>query len=252
MPIPLSTWLAEHLPLAARRLPEVRIASCFRFDVATAQAGLELARLDRILAGASLEGLPGLPANAARPRQLAYLAGRLCAEQAFASAGLALDDGVGRGPAGQPLWPDGWSGSISHTDTHAFAAVAPRQGGYDIGIDAEHIVDGRTRQDIQRVCMREKEIRLVAASPDPDLAATVLFAAKEAYYKAVYRVVRRFVDFREALVSAFDVADRSVEIGPAMDAGPALPHARIRYVVLDGMVLAALAPGYGKCHGCGT
>ncbi|QJE03663.1 4'-phosphopantetheinyl transferase superfamily protein (plasmid) [Massilia forsythiae] len=242
----MSTWLAARLPRVARCLPEAAIDSCFRLDVATAQAGLALDHLDCILAGTPLDGLPGMPVNAVRPRQLSYLAGRLCAERALAACGLRLDGGVGRGDGGEALWPEGFSGSISHTGNRAFAVVAARQGRYDIGIDAEHIVDDRTRRDIQRLCMCEDEAGLVAACPDPNVAATALFAAKEAYYKAVYRVVRRFVDFGEALVSAIDVDAGRIDIGPAPDAAAAhaLPGTRVRLTVRDGMVLAALAPGY--------
>lgn len=246
MPPTLSTWLAERSPAAAQQLSEAMFRPCYRFDVEVVQTGLDIGRLDRIIADVSIASMPGVPANAIRRRQLAYIAGRLCAEHAFAAWGVELAAPLGRGAAGQPLWPGNWSGSISHTAGQAFAAVAPSNGRYDIGIDAEGIVDDQTRQDILQVCVRESELRLVTACPDSSLAATVLFAAKEAYYKAIYRAVGRFVDFTEVVMSTLDFSKGRFEIGPAPEVVFArdLPRTCGSFAITDGVVLASLAPGY--------
>src|ERR687896_741970 len=53
-------------------------------------------------------------------RQLHFRAGRFCAMEALrALAPLQRLDGVARGPAGAPEWPDGVTGSITHTDDFA-------------------------------------------------------------------------------------------------------------------------------------
>ena len=250
---PVTAWLAACLPDAAIRLAQAWSAPCFQFDIDTAQAGLDLGRLEHIVAGLPLAAAPGASPHALRRRQLAYLGGRLCAERALAAAGLAQPCGVGRGGAGQPLWPRGWSGSISHNATRAFAVAAARQGRHDLGIDVEQLVDARTRRAIEQVCMGQDEVALVAAAPDPGLAATALFAAKEAYYKAIHVAVGRFVDFREMVVTGLDAGAGTAGIVLALAPAPAcaLPPARVRIVVCGGMVLAATAPGYMAREGAG-
>lgn len=88
---------------------------------------------------------------------------------------------IGRGPAGDPLWPAGFAGSLAHDDEMAVAAVARKADIALLGIDvepAEPLPD---------------EIAALAVTPgdvlegvDPRLAARLLFSAKEAVYKATY------------------------------------------------------------------
>lgn len=244
----------------------------------------DLAALGHLLQGQDLSALPGVPPQAVRSRQLAVVAGRLCAERAllqglelqtglqgngFKTAGPAGHDRlctaatatalapleVGRGDAGQPVWPEGWTGSITHSSSRAVALVLPRQGAYDLGIDTEQLITSATRPAVLKLCVHPSERPMLAAAARPDLALTMLFSAKEAYYKAVYGAVRRFIDFQEVALSGWSAETGRFSIGPApvapglqaRSAGPcaALPQATGWFVEQGAEVLTLVAPGYG-------
>jgi len=88
---------------------------------------------------------------------------------------------------GAPILPAGWVGSISHKGTRAAALVAPAGSGF-IGVDLEKASPPRVA--IARRILTERE----RAS---DREVTLFFAIKEAIYKAVDPIVRRYVGFRE-------------------------------------------------------
>src|SRR5688500_4932672 len=74
-----------------------------------------------------------------RPTQH-FDAGRRCASEAMARLAPTLADVVvPRGEHGQPLWPPGIVGSISHTGDVVWAAVARRRHAAGLGIDVERI-----------------------------------------------------------------------------------------------------------------
>ena len=92
-------------------------------------------------------------------------------------------------------------GSITHTTKHAHAAVMAKQWCSGIGIDSEHVVESGA--DIVAMCCTPFERATWFGDAIDPLRATLLFSAKESFYKAVYPVVRRFVDFDEVEVVAW-------------------------------------------------
>ncbi len=205
-------------------------AHVFALDaIAHSACSLSLRALDAALQGVTLApALPKTMRNAARRRQLSFIGGRLCAERALAQHG-ASDAVVGQGSAGEPLWPATLRGSITHTDTSAHAVVLAGEQWSGIGIDSELVA--ATGDEIVAVCCTATERRSWFGSvPDP-LRATLLFSAKEAYYKAVYPSVRGFVDFTEVEVRSWDTARGELALYPVAD-GPLagmLPRADARY-----------------------
>lgn len=123
-----------------------------------------------------------LVADAGEKRRRDFALGRFCAHAALAQLGLSHEP-VGRGPDGAPLWPHGLCGGITHTIGYAAAMVAGCDRFLGIGVDAEH-VGGVTEKlwprlfhDSERAMLRERE--------RPAIAATILFSAKEASFKAL-------------------------------------------------------------------
>ena len=88
---------------------------------------------------------------------------------------------------GAPVLPAGWVGSISHKGSRAAALVAPVGSGF-VGIDLEKALPPRVA--IGRRILTERE----RAS---GREVTLFFAIKEAIYKAVDPIVRRYVKFTE-------------------------------------------------------
>lgn len=209
------------------------------------QVGINIAMLDRLLVGIPLHGMPDVPQGAVRGRQLSFLAGRLCAEHGLRTSGSDIVGPLGRGESGEALWPEGWRGSISHTRHIALAVVMPRNGRFGIGIDAEEIMDDRSLDDVLQVCAHKDDRRFIAeGAASACLAGTVMFCAKEAYYKAMHGVTRRFIDFDEISLRSLSLRSGDFCLQPTM-ASPDqdnLPSVAGRFVV-DGNVVVAFVAG---------
>jgi 4'-phosphopantetheinyl transferase EntD len=154
-------------------------------------AGAELTRLE--------EAEPPLPGEAAGleravPRRLReFAAGRHCAREALAELGLprvALPRRADR----QPEWPPGVVGSISHSSDYCAAVVARSATCAGIGFDAEEW--GRVTPEIwSRIATPSELARLSATGDSGERWATVLFSAKEAFYKAQFVQSQSFLGF---------------------------------------------------------
>lgn len=209
-------WSAPAHAFALDAIPHSACSLCMRaLDTALQDVELKLA-------------LPVALRDAARRRQLSFIGGRLCAERAIALHG-ASDAVVGQGSAGEPLWPATLTGSITHTDISAHAVVLEGEQCDGVGIDSEPV--GATGDAILAVCCTAAERRTWFGSTADPLRATLLFSAKEAFYKAIYPTVRRFVDFTEVEVVAWDTARDELALQPTAG-GPLagiLPRAHARY-----------------------
>jgi len=107
-------------------------------------------------------------------------AGRHIAHELLLRMGCA-DPAVLRGRLGDPIWPAGIIGSIAHDDEIAVAVVARAGALRSVGIDIEPALP------------LPPELRSVVAAPqdrlgdlDPGLGGRILFAVKEAAYKASF------------------------------------------------------------------
>lgn len=119
-------------------------------------------------------------AHAAENRQREFIGGRACVREAAVKLDLEpfalLNDSEGA-----PLWPESVRGSISHT-RGLCAAVLARTADYScIGLDIERI--DRLTAGAQRRVMHSEELALWG---DSQRIGSLLFSAKEAFYKSQY------------------------------------------------------------------
>jgi 4'-phosphopantetheinyl transferase EntD len=91
---------------------------------------------------------------------------------------------------GAPVLPAGWVGSISHKGDRAAALLAPAGSGF-VGVDIEHAAP--PRQPIERRILTANEQARFTSGRD----VTRVFSIKEAIYKAIDPIVRRYVGFTE-------------------------------------------------------
>ena len=136
------------------------------------------------------------------PRRIAeFAAGRACARAALAEFGVR-EFALRAAPDRQPLWPEGFIGSITHTTGFCAAAVAPRASMLAIGLDTEIV--GAPTLDIWPTISRGEESAWVGSLPaaQQPAAVTLLFAAKEAFYKCQYPLVGEWLDFHDLRVEA--------------------------------------------------
>jgi 4'-phosphopantetheinyl transferase EntD len=128
-----------------------------------------------------------------------FAAGRLCARRAMAEFGVQ-DFALEVGAARQPLWPSSLVGSITHTDGFCAAAVADGRQMAGIGIDTER-VSGVKPELWESICVAAEIAWLgTLAEEERVAAATLIFSAKEAFYKCQYPLTSQSLGFHDARV----------------------------------------------------
>lgn len=157
--------------------------------------------------------------RATERRRKEFAAGRMCARAGLAALDLATERPLGMADDRSPIWPDEATGSISHTGGYCVAVVAPRPdrtaaSGFGLGIDAEQL--GRVTENLHRILFTPAERAWLVALPAEERAdaATTVFSAKEAFYKAQHPLTRRWVGFQD--VTAVRSASGLV-LSPATD-----------------------------------
>lgn len=125
-----------------------------------------------------------------------FAAGRACARRCLAELGrgsLPLPAGADRAP----IWPSGIVGSITHTEGFCAAVAAERSAFAALGMDSE--VVGRVPPEIWATVCTPQESDWVGSLPanERPAAVTLVFAAKEAFYKCQYPLVGEWLDFHD-------------------------------------------------------
>jgi 4'-phosphopantetheinyl transferase EntD len=116
-------------------------------------------------------------------RRREFALGRACARSALEKLGHR-GVVIGRGANGAPLWPEGLTGSITHTRDYAAAVVGETRRFSGIGVDAERV--GGVTQDLWPRLFDDAERDHLMGLDEADRGpvATLIFSAKEACYKA--------------------------------------------------------------------
>jgi 4'-phosphopantetheinyl transferase EntD len=155
--------------------------------------------------------LPGELENAVDRRKLHFCLGRLCAGRALQLLNPPLRSmPLTRDAAGGPCWPDGITGSITHANGFASAAVAWTRDAASLGLDVERTMPSPQALKVARVIASDEELAIAErAMGDVAKAATVVFCAKEAVFKALYPLVRRRFGYAEVRLTVNDPASRT-------------------------------------------
>jgi len=182
--------------------------------------------------------------RAVEKRRREFVTARACARRALAR--LELSPGpIPSGPRGEPQWPRGVVGSITHCAGYRACAVALVSDLATIGVDAEpdeplpEGLLGDIALPEERQWIREREQERAAPSWD-----RLLFCIKESVYKAWFPLAGRWLGFEDAAV-AIDPKRGSFEArllvpGPRL-AGGELRTFPGRWLARDGLLLAAIA-----------
>ncbi|MCX5415068.1 4'-phosphopantetheinyl transferase [Streptomyces sp. NBC_00059] len=199
-------------------------------------------------------------------RRREFTTARWCARRALAAVGAPTADApLRRGRRGEPLWPAGFTGSITHSAGYRAAVAAPSGGlgapgsegrdapAYDapmydaLGIDAERAV-ALSPAVAAAIASDEEAAHLAALPPVEGLPwDTLLFSVKEAVYKAWFPRARVRLTFRSARIVL--VPDRdggstgsltAEPAGPARGARPAPPVLYGRYRAASGLLVCVV------------
>jgi 4'-phosphopantetheinyl transferase EntD len=125
--------------------------------------------------------------------------GRDCARRALGRLGIQPVE-IPVGTRREPIWPAGVAGSISHAGPVAAAVVAWQRDALSLGLDLEP--DLPLDADlVTRICRPSEIERELATCNQSGQVARLLFSAKEAAYKALWPVIREFLEFHDLEVS---------------------------------------------------
>ncbi|MEE6176379.1 4'-phosphopantetheinyl transferase PptT [Mycobacterium sp. 050134] len=197
-------------------------------------------------------GLTPLPeeepliAKSVAKRRNEFVTVRHCARVALGELGLPPAP-ILKGDKGEPCWPDGVVGSLTHCTGYRGAVVGRAVSVRSVGIDAEpHDVLPNGVLDAITI---DEERHEIAALPGGLHWDRILFCAKEATYKAWFPLTRRWLGFEDAHI-VFDVDPggrgttgafvSKILIDPEAVAGPPLTALRGRWSVERGLVLTAI------------
>jgi enterobactin synthetase component D len=172
----------------------------------------------------TLYPLPATLQRAVLKRQVEFLAGRVCAQQALATLTGDRPVAIPTQPDRAPAWPSGVVGTITHTANYAAALVASASRYQGIGIDCEVILSPENLSLQKHICVPDELEALHTAHPDwtPAQLLTLVFSAKESLFKCLYRSVLKIFDFSAARLVTLDGVEQTFVIQLEHDLTPHL------------------------------
>jgi len=155
-----------------------------------------------------------LIARAVESRRCEFAAGRRCARDALRAVGGPAV-AIGRGPMGEPRFPDAFAGAITHGSRFAAAIAYPA-----FDLTADHAVDLVDERDlgvfveIAPTVIGDVERYLYGARATDAMLLAGVFSAKEAAIKILSPRLERYVDFKELRAVSVGVGDEFLVTGP--------------------------------------
>ncbi len=178
--------------------------------------------------------------HAVEARRREFATGRACARLALRRLGLD-PVAIPSGERGEPVWPAGVIGSITHCRGYRACAVALVGEVLALGVDAE--VHAPLPAGVLEQVAFGRERAMCADRPGGVHLDRLLFSAKEAVYKVWFPLMRRWLGFEDVELSV-DASARSFHArllvpGPVV-AGTRLTELHGRWCVEDGLVATAI------------
>ena len=172
-------------------------------------------------------------------RQREFAAGRSCTAVLLNRWDITEEVGVAQDRS--PIWPDGFVGSISHSDRWVWAAVAKSEDRPAIGIDTETVVSSETCDMLDNDIVTSSERSVIESlGLSPQVAFTLAFSAKEAFYKCWYPITKTFFEFKQVAIqscTAETIRIASLDSNPNFHTSPAWLD--VHYLATDSDVFTA-------------
>jgi 4'-phosphopantetheinyl transferase EntD len=191
-----------------------------------------------------------LIAKSVAKRRNEFITVRYCARLALADLGVPPAP-ILKGDKGEPCWPDGVVGSLTHCEGYRGAVVGRRDRVRSVGIDAEpHGLLPAGVLDAISLPAERSEIGVIGTAFPALHWDRILFCAKEATYKAWFPLTHRWLGFEDAHIN-FDVRRSdpagahgtfvsTILIDPTAESGPPLSVLAGRWSVTGGLALTAI------------
>jgi 4'-phosphopantetheinyl transferase EntD len=182
--------------------------------------------------------------NAVEKRRREFVTARALARDALSRLGVPPQP-IAAGSRGEPLWPEGVVGSITHCSGYRACAVARRADLATIGVDAE-VDEALPERLLPDIALPEERRRLDAlAREDPGVSwDRLLFSIKESIYKAWFPLALCWLGFEDASVTID--RGRGTFSAQLLVPGPTLHGRKLdgfsgRWLSSNGLVLSAIA-----------
>lgn len=145
--------------------------------------------------------------KAVAKRQADFSSGRWCARSSMASLGIQQGP-ILQDRAGQPVWPKGICGSITHTDRACCSVLAFKKDYISLGLDLE-----RRKRLISpgagRIILNDDETAWINRSGrNKDFLIKFVFCAKESVFKLLYPLTGKRFYFSDVSILPPDKKNR--------------------------------------------
>jgi enterobactin synthetase component D len=182
--------------------------------------------------------------TAVASRQFEFVAGRAASQRALWGAGFRGQAQLPVSTKRRPVWPEGFVGSISHSQGVAWAAAASRTRLEAIGIDMEHLLEVEPAAELAPSVMGRAEIEAAQRS-HLGLGAyvTLLFSAKESLYKCLNPLLDVEFGFHDILAKPIQADTERIELQLVTTLAPNFHAGRefeVRFRIQDGMAWTAV------------
>jgi enterobactin synthetase component D len=149
--------------------------------------------------------VPSTSQQARQKRPAEFQIARQCAHTLLKE--LNCTETVGVNDDRSPIWPQGFVGSISHSDNWTWAAVAKQSEVASIGIDTETIATPETREQTQHEIASNSDWVIAQEflgerGYSDESVFTLVFSAKEAFYKCWYPINQNYFGFEHAAIES--------------------------------------------------
>ena len=136
---------------------------------------------------------------ASSKRKFEFSTGRWCAKQALAVQGVN-NTLILSGENREPVWPEGFIGSISHCKDKCGAIISKNTDMQSLGFDIENIK--KLKNDISRiVCTDEEKDWIKGQKKYPyNVLVLLIFSLKEAVYKCIYPYKQIRIGFKDCTI----------------------------------------------------
>lgn len=147
----------------------------------------------------------------AKKRKAEYLAGRLVAQQTLNLLGIN-NFNLTSANTGNPIWPSGIVGSISHSDSYAICVAGFKAHNFkNIGVDIERIIPQNDAEIIFDTIISNNEYSIITkTNMDFPTAITLCFSIKESVYKSINCLHPQINDFLD--IQIFSISDKNIEV----------------------------------------
>ncbi len=185
-----------------------------------------------------------LVARSVAKRRNEFVTVRHCARIALGEIGVGPVP-ILKGEKGEPCWPDGVVGSLTHCDGFRGAVVGRQSEVRSVGIDAEPH-DVLPKGVLDAISLPIERAQLSALTPGLHWDR-ILFCAKEATYKAWFPLTHRWLGFEDAHITftvdgtgSAGTFQSRILIDPSAEHGPPLNTLDGRWSVAGGIALTGI------------